>query len=790
MASWREPQILRIPRVTNYLYRYILHADYQRTSNQTNPETGYPFFFEGEYSYRIPVDTLPIDRKAEAALKGEREGALPLLQESLFHNEFAADRLRGGGPLLPPELASQSRVVLSSSTGTSTSVHCDSDTSEDQERIGCIASLSVGQWNNRPVYSMVEDDDGREMLAVGFIHEGTSPLDKEIPETVGVEVHYLQKLGYISPPQMYPLDPEETFLIEASAPQEAVAVLQKLEGTLRMTEEFMQGIRDGYKLLGTTPDGREIVWITGDPTALYVMEDHSNLAMEAKDYSSRIASTFNAPHRLLRVHADTSNYCCPWGCSVATESPEKRYALSFASLVELHQHCSSEHTYGEARSAIRIRQNKRLLRITEGNAILKLCADVAAAVVALFPDLQGSTKIKSGDPLPIRRLPSGIEFSKSPTGTKMLLTWSDAKFRENLRLKALLQQPRSLQKVLNLWLAIGCVFECEVSGRFRLSKMKFESMMYEKSYMTKISAFLPTKDDCCQFVRSDSSRNHRRFQGCSLCSLPWETCVGSGAIDETENTSRGLGCVLRSDVSFNKISPKDTSELHGKAGEAKELLLQVATLIQEGLRSKVKVGALDPLHGDRLWDEGNYKSWETFVAHCTTPRMFSQALVVLMGSIDKSKMPRWWKQEGAGWSTFQSVMANANMDAFFLQLYVLDAALSETIGRSLMGERSAKHAKKTNKGRNTQQEMDRWLTFAMELPSFASFIGQHGNECLYCDDGGELLCCELCQNVAHAECCDPVIEEDEITRDLRWICDSCINDICQRKGIARENLNS
>jgi len=220
MASWREFQILRIPRVTNYLYRYILHADYQRTSNQTKPETGYPFFFEGEYSYRRPVDTLSIDRQAEDALKNEREG--------IFRNEFAADRIRGGGPLLPPELASQSRVVLSASTGMSTSVHCDSDTSEDQDRNGCIASLSVGQWKNQPVYSMVEDDDdGREMLAVGFIHDGTSHLDKEIPETVAVEVHYLQKLGYISPPQIYPLDPEETFLIEASAPDEAVAVLQK-----------------------------------------------------------------------------------------------------------------------------------------------------------------------------------------------------------------------------------------------------------------------------------------------------------------------------------------------------------------------------------------------------------------------------------------------------------------------------------------------------------------------------------------------------------------------------------
>jgi hypothetical protein len=168
--------------------------------------------------------------------------------------------------------------------------------------------------------------------------------------------------------------------------------------------------------------------------------------------------------------------------------------------------------------------------------------------------------------------------------------------------------------------------------------------------------------------------------------------------------------------------------------------------------------------------------------------MFSQALVVLMGSIDRTKMPFWWKQDGVGWSTFQMLMANANMDLFFLHLYVLDAALAETIGRSLMGDKSSK---KTNKRKgSTQQQMARWVTFAMELvPSFTPNTGSHDCDCMYCDDGGDLLCCEYCSNVAHAECCEPVIEQAEITADLRWICDSCINDICQQKGVTRQDLD-
>ena len=64
-----------------------------------------------------------------------------------------------------------------------------------------------------------------------------------------------------------------------------------------------------------------------------------------------------------------------------------------------------------------------------------------------------------------------------------------------------------------------------------------------------------------------------------------------------------------------------------------------------------------------------------------------------------------------------------------------------------------------------------------EKLGFSRFEGTHHDACCFCDDGGNLLCCELCDNTQHHACCDPPIQDSS---DLEyWICDSCINDIRQ-----------
>ena len=41
--------------------------------------------------------------------------------------------------------------------------------------------------------------------------------------------------------------------------------------------------------------------------------------------------------------------------------------------------------------------------------------------------------------------------------------------------------------------------------------------------------------------------------------------------------------------------------------------------------------------------------------------------------------------------------------------------------------------------------------------------------CMFCNDGGELICCETCHHVSHGDCLDQSIESDE-----DWYCPSCL----------------
>jgi len=65
------------------------------------------------------------------------------------------------------------------------------------------------------------------------------------------------------------------------------------------------------------------------------------------------------------------------------------------------------------------------------------------------------------------------------------------------------------------------------------------------------------------------------------------------------------------------------------------------------------------------------------------------------------------------------------------------------------------------------------ITWAKRL--FAKrFEGVHNDNCLVCDTGGELMCCEFCNNVQHAKCCTPPLKKPP---EFDWVCEECISDI-------------
>eukprot|EP00536_Pseudo-nitzschia_multiseries_P001631 jgi/Psemu1/300887/fgenesh1_kg.21_\ len=217
-------------------------------------------------------------------------------------------------------------------------------------------------------------------------------------------------------------------------------------------------------------------------------------------------------------------------------------------------------------------------------------------------------------------------------------------------------------------------------------------------------------------------------------------------------------------------------DILGLLGEGKKLLLKIAGLIPESIQlaTDYRKKEVDPINSCRVFDSDiNYSMWKTFVRESTCMQMLAQAFVVLIASIRRSKLPAWWNHGCGGWSTPYILMTERSLSTLYLHIYVLDAAISDRISGSLRAK-SCTEPRSDNANVIQQVRMKKYWKRAMLL-GYKPFQGANNEECLYCEDGGTLLCCELCPTVQHHECCDP-----EMSLDIKldhWICDSCINDI-------------
>jgi len=278
---------------------------------------------------------------------------------------------------------------------------------------------------------------------------------------------------------------------------------------------------------------------------------------------------------------------------------------------------------------------------------------------------------------------------------------------------------------------------------------------------------------------------YRGYHNCSLCSLPFERYLlcstpKKETISKKEGSEitlrRSLGCGLMSDAALTgKQSCFEENNIPGRLGEAKMLLLQVAALIPESVKLTTETPQrhklIDLLNSSRVFDSDlNYITWKTFLAECTCTQMLAQALVTLLASIQRCKLPDWWSRENSGWSTSYVIMTESSLSSLYLHIYMLDAALSDILSRSLLGKIRQQHKSDET---NIIQQRKLW-TLAMSK-GFEPFKGDNHGECYHCNDGGTLLCCELCPRVQHHECCVPQLSPD-VTLE-HWICDSCVNDI-------------
>jgi hypothetical protein len=90
------------------------------------------------------------------------------------------------------------------------------------------------------------------------------------------------------------------------------------------------------------------------------------------------------------------------------------------------------------------------------------------------------------------------------------------------------------------------------------------------------------------------------------------------------------------------------------------------------------------------------------------------------------------------------------------------------VGEDVIKE-SMKHLNKVA----IQDRMKTIFQWAKRL-SITCFDGEHNGSCVKCDDGGNLMCCEFCNQVQHSKCCSPPLAK---IPDFDWACDDCACDI-------------
>ncbi|KAI2489928.1 hypothetical protein MHU86_24651 [Fragilaria crotonensis] len=164
--------------------------------------------------------------------------------------------------------------------------------------------------------------------------------------------------------------------------------------------------------------------------------------------------------------------------------------------------------------------------------------------------------------------------------------------------------------------------------------------------------------------------------------VPCKLCCG----DSTEYfAGASLGCSLASSLLCDQHCSVTFSGPSSLLAMSKTLLVHIANNLPTTLRLQAGGGCSQ--RGGILWHDGRHQDWCLFVKECASPRQLAQALVIFLGSVDKGKLPLWWRSGSAGWSKACAVMTQPTSSGLVLHLYVLDAAITDFVNYEVAGRK-------------------------------------------------------------------------------------------------------
>ena len=157
-----------------------------------------------------------------------------------------------------------------------------------------------------------------------------------------------------------------------------------------------------------------------------------------------------------------------------------------------------------------------------------------------------------------------------------------------------------------------------------------------------------------------SRDEHEPSDICRTCNTRCEPIL----FDKSRSCYERLGCSLASELCFGKL-PEENRRL----GPLKKLLLSIAQRVPRALYSILSEG-MRSVACNHLWSGDCFSDWRSFVICSRTWRSIAQAFAILVRSIDRTKMPKWWSSDGLGWSQVLAILALCSSPAWMHHLYV------------------------------------------------------------------------------------------------------------------------
>jgi hypothetical protein len=796
----------KVPTLPNEVWSQFLAQDYKRQVKESeyfharNERDHRPVqFYDLNFEYRMPFLRFPVDRFLESFFRcGIVPGRIAVDffefdsdNRSTVNIESIPSRIRGGGdeiegqPRVPLQAKLLSDIPKSMWNKTLVYSYCtttladkshglakfighvdfppNSSEEVDEVQVSMFFLSNVGLFTSKVIHSLhptilsIASESGEEAKIESSYEQlrrrqfAVSQLSAEDDEKEGrngqstakplQERLHCQGVGpsnTTQPPVCATSSATKGFTSNAGADSTNISDDVRDEDAVQLLQSL--ALFDRVKL-GILPDKRNIYMLISDPTVVYLSSltnEPGYPAFLPNDHLERCQPSGEG------IASKTS--FCPWGCLIHSDSGNDSTSSLQLEPSAMYDHVFSRHSFGIGTNhRVVSLGGDRLSRLDNGNPVTHLFQEVTLASLRAAPFLDNESYVQELNVPSTNGTASGVHHS---VDTRCV------SFRSSFLVKARRGQDNVLRNACDSYIVqlvrlawrLFTLFDVHGDGNFRSKSLDLEQITGFFRY-PKIQTLPADK------VVADYDA-HRCTKECRTCSLETERVV---IVDQANTTFSGIGCTAFTKIRFNR-----TLESPEKKAVLKHRLLELTGIVPLYLRKKAA-----------LWTDKHLVQFRIAIRMSQEIRTLCQSFAVLLSSVNYSKLPDWWRCDGPGWLAIHTILNVASESHLFLHMHLFEFAISEAAGIAIAEPSPCsqffdKHLAGTT-SQSFLEQIEHSLRFARSM-GVGPFVGDEDFECVVCQDGGSLLCCEFCPTVCHKECAG--LRDDPEA----FVCSGCVAD--------------